>query len=173
MEQTKWYKVPEMLVALSALFIGVLTAVISIYSAYVDRAYARASVWPKLEVYRSFTKDTFSYVVFNRGTGPAIIQYAKVSVGERTIKRWNEIDIFSEITQSHLSSGTLSSEQTLTPILYEGDLVADILEFADSAPIDIELCYCSIYEDCWVVVRSVQAKPVSECSIKDEEAFMQ
>ena len=171
MEQTKWYKIPEMLVALSALFIGVLTAVISIYSAYVDRAYARASVWPKVEIYRSFSPDTFSYVVSNRGTGPAIIKYAKVSVGERFIKQWNEVDVFSKIGQSHISSITLPPEQTITPVIYEGDLVADIMELDKS--VGIELCYCSIYGDCWVVVRSVQTKPVSECSIKDEEAFMQ
>ncbi|MCW8108308.1 hypothetical protein OPS25_07355 [Alteromonas ponticola] len=39
-----WFKKPEMMVALSALFIGLITAGVSVYSAYVGRAYARASV---------------------------------------------------------------------------------------------------------------------------------
>ncbi|TQV74163.1 hypothetical protein FKG94_16270 [Exilibacterium tricleocarpae] len=171
MDQTKWYKSPEMLVALSALFIGVLTAIISIYSAYIDRAYARASVWPKLEIYRSFRGDTFSYVVANRGTGPAIIEYAKINVGEKIIKRWDEVDIFSKIGQSHISSVTLTPEQTVTPLLYEGDLVSDILELDKS--IGMELCYCSVYGDCWVVNRNNEAKPTGECFIKNEEAFIQ
>jgi hypothetical protein len=64
MEKIKLYKSPEMLVALSALFIGLLTAVISVYSAYVDREYARASVWPKLELSRSHNEKTFSYYVW-------------------------------------------------------------------------------------------------------------
>ncbi|UTA48390.1 hypothetical protein L1F30_02315 [Simiduia sp. 21SJ11W-1] len=37
MTNTPWYKNPEMLVALSALFIGLLTAVISIYSRLCSR----------------------------------------------------------------------------------------------------------------------------------------
>ena len=83
MEKQKWYKNPEMLIALTALFIGLITAFISIYSAYIDRAYAKASVWPKVEVFRSKGKDRFSYGVANRGTGPAIIKYVKVSIGKR------------------------------------------------------------------------------------------
>ncbi len=53
MKSNKWYTNPEMIVALSALLIGIVTAFTSVYSAYVDREYARASVWPrnsKLEV---------------------------------------------------------------------------------------------------------------------------
>ena len=53
MVKEKWYKNPEMIIALTALFIGLLTAFISIYSAYTDRAYAKASVWPKIEIFRS------------------------------------------------------------------------------------------------------------------------
>ena len=48
MTNLPWYKNPEMIVALSALIIGLVTAFTSIYSAYVDREYARASVWPRL-----------------------------------------------------------------------------------------------------------------------------
>ena len=63
MKNTKWYKNPEMIVALSALFIGLVTAFTSIYSAYVDREYARASVWPRLEIFSSQTH------VLNKLTG--------------------------------------------------------------------------------------------------------
>jgi hypothetical protein len=77
MVKEKWYKNPEMIIALTALFIGLLTAFISIYSAYTDRAYAKASVWPKIEISRSHNVDSFSYGVANKGTGPALIKYAK------------------------------------------------------------------------------------------------
>jgi len=68
-----------MLVAMSVLFISIVTAAVSIYSASTDRKYAKASVWPRLEIFRSFNSDkSFEYAVTNNGTGPAIIKYAKV-----------------------------------------------------------------------------------------------
>ena len=86
MDSIKWYKSPEMIVALSALIIGLVTAFTSIYSAYVDREYARASVWPRLEIFRSFNgNSSFSYGVSNNGTGPALIKYAKIQDGIKLV----------------------------------------------------------------------------------------
>lgn len=171
METTKWYKNPEMIVALSALFIGLITAVISVYSAYVDREYARASVWPKLELSRSHSGNEFSYGVANNGTGPAVIQYAKVSVDSKPIKRWSEVSAFSNIVQSHMSSITVPSEQVITPLQYRGELVSDLLKL--DKEVDIELCYCSIYQECWTVNRSNETQQVKQCKISSEEAFEQ
>ena len=71
----KWYKKPEMIVAFSALLISLITAAVSVYSAYVDRSYARASVWPRLELHRSFGSNHFNYGVTNSGNGPVSMDY--------------------------------------------------------------------------------------------------
>jgi hypothetical protein len=120
MDSIKWYKSPEMIVALSALLIGLVTAFTSIYSAYIDREYARASVWPKLEIFRSFNSNSFSYDVSNSGTGPALIKYAKVQDGSTYIKTWEEIELFKNIRQSHISNRTLSPQNSITPVIYKG-----------------------------------------------------
>ncbi|MFC3033356.1 hypothetical protein ACFOEE_12585 [Pseudoalteromonas fenneropenaei] len=36
MERRKWFMNPEMLIALTALFVGIVTAGISVYSAHID-----------------------------------------------------------------------------------------------------------------------------------------
>jgi len=113
MDSIKWYKSPEMIVALSALLIGLVTAFTSIYSAYVDREYARASVWPMLEIFRSFNGNSFSYGVSNNGTGPALIKYEKVKDGSKYIKTWKEIKPFQNIRQSHIGNRTLSPQTAL------------------------------------------------------------
>lgn len=173
MEKVKWYKNPEMIVALSALFLGFLTAVISIYSAYVDREYARASVWPKLELFRSYDGKAFLYGVANKGTGPAIIQQAKVIVGSKSIKEWSDVDMFavSGIIQSHISSTTVPSGQTVIPLHYQGEQISDILKL--DKEVSIELCYCSIYQECWTVNRSNETQQVKQCTINSEDAFQQ
>ncbi|MBU2893711.1 hypothetical protein KO495_10300 [Colwellia sp. D2M02] len=171
MDSIKWYKCPEMIVALSALLIGLVTAFTSIYSAYVDREYARASVWPRLEIFRSFNTNSFSYGVSNNGTGPALIKYAKVKDGSKYIKTWKEIKPFQNIRQSHISNRTLSPQNSITPVSYKGDNAKALVE-ADTS-ISIELCYCSIYEECWVIDRSNRPTAVEACFIDNKKIFLQ
>lgn len=171
MKSEKWYKNPEMIVALSALLIGLVTAFTSIYSAYVDREYARASVWPRLEIFRSFDDNSFSYSVSNNGTGPALIKYAKIKDGSKYIKTWKDIKPFEDTTQSHISNRTLSPQNRITPVSYKGD-DAKALVKADGS-ISIELCYCSIYEECWVADRSNRPTAVEACFIDNKQMFLQ
>lgn len=171
MDSIKWYKNPEMIVALSALLIGLVTAFTSIYSAYVDREYARASVWPRLEIFRSFDDNSFSYSVSNNGTGPALIKYAKIKDGSKYIKTWKDIKPFEDTTQSHISNRTLSPQNRITPVSYKGD-DAKALVKADGS-ISIELCYCSIYEECWVADRSNRPTAVEACFIDNKQMFLQ
>ncbi|CCQ10044.1 hypothetical protein PALB_9090 [Pseudoalteromonas luteoviolacea B = ATCC 29581] len=160
-----------MLVAFSALMIGLFTAIISVYSAYIDRQYARASVWPKLELYRSYSDSTFSYGIANKGIGPAIINYATVQVDGQFIKHWVDIPEFELITQSHFGTTTMIPGQELLPLKYKGADVVAIL--ALDKRIKIEICYCSIYDECWVTDRTMKTTSVSECSILPEHGFQQ
>ena len=171
MDKLKWYKNPEMIVALSALLIGLVTAFTSIYSAYVDRAYSRAAVWPKLEIFRNFSQNTFSYSVTNNGTGPALINYAKIKYGSKYNERWSDVKIFKGIRQSHISNRTLSPQSTITPLSYKGEDAKVFLTTAES--ISIELCYCSIYDECWVVDTRNYPVLIESCIVNEEQAFMQ
>ena len=112
----KWYKKPEMIVAFSALLISLITAVVSVYSAYVDRSYARASVWPRLELHRSFGESHFNYGVTNSGNGPALIKYAVVTYQSKPIKEWRDIPDFPVVSQSHISSRILSPQAQVKSI---------------------------------------------------------
>lgn len=166
-----WYKKPEMIVAFSALFLSIITTVVSIYSAYVDRSYARASFWPRVELFRSFGNDKFSYGITNSGNGPALIKYAKVQYKSAPIQRWRSIPNLPNFTQSHFGTRILSSQNHITPVLYKGPEVTKFLS-ADEF-VDIEICYCSIYEECWITDRRNDPKPINSCSIKEQERFLQ
>jgi len=166
------YRSPEMIIAMSALFISIVTAAVSIYSAATDRAYAKASVWPRLEIFRSFSSDkSFKYGVNNSGTGPALIKYAKVQYDSNIIKAWYDIPEFNKITQSHLGSRILPSQGNITPLSYKGEN-ANLFIAADKK-VSIELCYCSIYDECWVTDRSNQTKSVEQCVINEKDKFLQ
>jgi len=171
MESKKWYRNPEMIVALSALLIGLVTAFTSIYSAYVDREYAKASVWPRLEVFRSFGGNSFSYGISNSGTGPALIKYVTIKNDSTYIKMWKEIEAFKNIRQSHISNRTLSPQNSITPVSYQGDDAKELLK-ADEF-ISIELCYCSIYDECWVIDKNNRPESVAVCAMENKQIFLQ
>jgi len=171
MGSLKWYRNPEMIIASSALFIGLVTAFTSIYSAYVDREYARAAVWPRLEIHRSFGPDSFSYSVSNSGTGPALIKYAKIKHNSVFIKRWSDLNVVENITQSHLGNRTLSPQNMITPLSYKGDKAKVLLRVDES--IKIELCYCSIYDECWLVDRNNRPISIDSCVVRENEIFLQ
>ncbi|WP_068547721.1 hypothetical protein [Thalassotalea crassostreae] len=166
-----WYQKPEMIVALSALLISIVTAIVGIYSAYIDRSYARASVWPRVEIYRSFSGDKFEYGVTNSGNGPALIKYAVVEYNSKAIKTWSEVPKLGNYSQSHISTKILSPQNIINPISYRGENIEAYLT-ADKS-IDIELCYCSIYDECWLTSRVNEPIVVDSCVVDESKAFTQ
>ncbi len=175
MEDRAWYKQPEMIIALSALLISLVTAAVSIYSAYVDRSFAKASMWPRLEIARSYSGGgefgSFSYQVGNSGNGPAIIRFAKVQYDGKPVQLWRDIPNFDRFTQSHIGNRILSSQNIVKPIDYKGNNAEQFLE--SDAFVSIEICYCSIYEECWLVSRSNEPLEIDECRIDEKERFLQ
>jgi len=167
----KWYKKPEMVVAFSALLISIITAVVSVYSAYIDRAYARASVWPRLELAKSFGSKNFELLITNSGTGPALIKYAKIEYDGKTIKKWLDIPNIPNFTQSTINTRILSSQNTIKPIVYSGERKSDFLNIDKS--LAITLCYCSIYNECWVTNKNNNPQEAESCDIREEDKFLE
>lgn len=172
------FKNPEMIIAGSALIVSLITAFASIYSAFIDRAYARSSVWPRLEIHRSYDGSGayFSYGVNNKGTGPAVIKYAKLSYNDKVLKSWPEyLQMRSGRavghTQSHIGSKVLSAGESIKPLETRDKEVATLL--ADEDGLQIELCYCSIYDECWLTDRTNTPTPVAQCTIDDKLRFLQ
>lgn len=174
MKKVAWYKKPEMIVALSALLISVVTTLIGIYSTMIDRSYARASVWPRVELYRSFSpeKGLFSYGVMNNGTGPAVIKYAKITYNDKSVKKWPDFIAASSLVQSNISTRILPSQANISAVTIKDKVyITEMLKM--DKQVEIELCYCSIYDECWLADRSNQPKEIEQCEISDDERFVQ
>ncbi|OIQ46527.1 MAG: hypothetical protein BM565_11215 [Gammaproteobacteria bacterium MedPE] len=163
MTSKAWYKKPEMIVALSALVVSLVTTVVSIYSATTDRAYAKASVWPRIEIYPNYSggSQVFSFSVKNNGTGPAIVKHALISYADKPIKVWRDIPELPDVRQSHISTRILSPQQQVEPIRITGMKRSQFIKLEKE--IKITLCYCSIYEECWLTDRSNNPVKVKQC----------
>ena len=182
MEKRAWYQSPEMIIGLSALVVSLVAVFVGIYSAYIDREYARASVWPRLEIYRSFSSqaEKFEYGVSNSGTGPAIINFVKVAEQGNAIKYWRELTIFQQenvfFTQSQIGNRIIPTQQTVKPLQISGkskiEKLADFIAL-ETKNISIQICYCSIYDECWLTDRTNNPAPVNECKLGEQARFLQ
>ncbi|NMP31290.1 hypothetical protein HII17_06930 [Thalassotalea sp. M1531] len=179
MENKAWYKSPEMIVGLSALTVSLVAVFVGIYSAYIDRAYARASVWPRLEIFRSYSgkAETFEYGVTNSGTGPAKIKYVVIKYNDKAIQYWRDIDALSakdvNFTQSFISNRIISPLQVVNPI--KATTASSMIDFinTESQYVSIDICYCSIYDECWLIDRKNAPANIEECVISEKERFLQ
>lgn len=172
------FKNPEMIIAGSALLVSLITAFVSIYSAYTDRSYARASVWPRLELFFNYIEEEyFAWGVTNKGTGPALIRYARLTYEGQPIRSWPEYLTLRtgrpvQHTQSFIYSRVVSAGETVKA-LHTTDMEAAKLIVADNN-LEIEICYCSVYNECWLIGNSsLEPKAISHCQIDEALRFMQ
>ena len=179
--QHKWYQKPEMIIGLSALMVSLVAVVVSVYSAYIDRAYARASVWPRLTLSKSdYYKDglpIYEYRIENAGTGPAVIKYAYVSADGTYFSRWSQVfEHFNleveNVTQSHISSRVVPAGKSFAAQYTNNTEFMPLWRRIDSK-IDIEICYCSIYNECWQVDRRTPPQEIAACTVDTTKAFRQ
>lgn len=179
LQKAKWYQKSDMIVALSAIVVSVAAVGVGVYSAYIERSFARASTWPHLEVFRSFNYEPalYSLLVNNQGTGPAIIHYAILEQDGAQYVSWNAWveDQFpvpqSYFTQSHIGSRVLSTGQSVTVFTTTAPDLARAIRKADD--VNLTLCYCSVYEECWLTDRSNKKQDVDDCDLPDQDIFSQ
>ncbi|MEL7312588.1 MAG: hypothetical protein AAFN07_13835 [Pseudomonadota bacterium] len=164
---TRWYQKSEMIAAMSALVVSVVAVVVAVYSAWIDRSFARASTWPYIEMFRSYNASSLSFGVANRGTGPAIIRYAVLEHDGRAYSTWAQW-LAAEFAvpetgfvQSHISTRVLSPEQHIDVLVLNDSDVAR--EIAQSDGTVMTVCYCSVFDECWLTGQQNQPKPVDHC----------
>jgi len=153
---------PEMLVGLSAVFIGVCALVVSLYEASLMREEQRASVLPIIELARShYTKEDspdkwrLSLHAENVGIGPALIGDFRVTVDGKAHPTWRSAftallgdDVQLSYGQSTINGRTIPADRMITMFeLSNTEIATDIMANFDR--LNFEACYCSVFDECW------------------------
>ncbi len=168
---------PEMVMAISALVVSLVTAAATIHSAYTSRAYARASLWPSLGAGVSFNETGFRFLLMNRGTGPALIQSMRVQYDGKPIQSWQQLlnqfdpNFSGSWGSSFASHVTLPANQMLEALTVKDKTLARQMYDA-SDKLKIEVCYCSVYDECWTTSDIIQQNQlVEQCPSRTEWSF--
>ncbi|MEM1270744.1 MAG: hypothetical protein AAGI08_11940, partial [Bacteroidota bacterium] len=193
----RWYQNAEMVVALSALVLSLCGISVAIYEASLIRQAQRASVWPNIEVGASLRSESVSLWVNNSGVGPARIQSAALMYEGETLRNWEDLirtlglpalgeGMGQSFYQSMISGRVLPPGDPETIFSIDGSQTPELAQTMNQlreavldGRADVQVCYCSVYEECWVsslsklvsrttgesIVNPVE--PVERCSPED------
>jgi len=167
----KWWKDPEMITALSAVLLGVVALVIGAYQAKVSSDQRAASVWPYLSVSRfSLEGQEYGFTLTNKGVGPALIKSMEVTVNGKNVPGWSsaframlneKIDIPS--IYSSTNKAVVAVQEKIKMVdLKNKEIIKKVQSTEDN--IEIKICYCSIFKDCWLTGRGIETVDVKSCN---------
>ncbi len=158
------FRQPEMIVAMAAIVLSICGLFIALYEASIARRAERASVWPHVEVAASVQGTSVEIFVRNTGVGPARIRAANVSHNGTVLDGWPELlgslDVDSSSIKRSYSviNGRVLGVESAPEVIFAVDVRAEGGEpdgprrlataiFDNS--VDVTLCYCSVYDECW------------------------
>ena len=178
MNSSPWYKKTEMIIGLSALVVSLVAVCVGVYSAYLDRAFARASIWPKIEIHSlySSSQKKFIYRIENVGTGPALIKHTKIKYKSEVIRNWEELAQLlgqksSTFSTAAIGSRVLPALAIINPLISEDEGFAEALSNQRSS-INIEICFCSVFNQCWLTKPDDKTEMVEYCEVDADEMFL-
>ncbi|MBT8078504.1 MAG: hypothetical protein KJO31_07990 [Gammaproteobacteria bacterium] len=180
---SRWLARPETLVALSALLLSLCGLFVAVYEASLMRKSERASVWPFVQVSPSLTDERIAVWVQNTGVGPARVQAASLQLNNETVARWSEllealpargdVDTYESMLNGRvLPAG--SEPEDVFRLLRDGSennraLAAAFWTLIREGDLDLTVCYCSVYDECWIASLQDTIRPERDTSLQSVE----
>jgi hypothetical protein len=179
--------------AITALVFSALALFVAILELRAARDQFNADVWPYLQLSVDANNSGAAVTLSNRGLGPGIIRSARLVNADGSVvvnldapsrEQWAQfLDDESGVSVSGtwtvgraISPGEdvqitrlMANEEAIDSGDIEGLMTArDVLEIFISHP--IEICFCSITQDCWIERSDSLAgpQPVDHCPIPEE-----
>jgi hypothetical protein len=146
-----------------ALAVSVFALAISAYQTRLMQSQARAAVWPYLTQGSTYAHDddtgSFVWLVENNGVGPAKVESVSLALDGKPMRNWKEalaalgVSGKTQLSLTRLSGEvippSLNRETGIPLIRVDGREIAELLQGAQ-ARFRMDICYCSVYDDCWL-----------------------
>lgn len=165
------------LIGLAALVVAVAAVFVSAYTAYLERRHQRLSVIPRLDVSFYYNSTGAGWQLSNDGLGPAHIVWVEALLDGVPQPDWPAVLAAMRIKSTAPYTFTVPTIDSLRNVGPATLLWADdptlAQELVDAEPrFNLRICYCSLYEECWVMSRGKEhRRPVSSCDPTPEVLF--
>ncbi|HEY2396650.1 MAG TPA: hypothetical protein VGH81_11830 [Rudaea sp.] len=163
--------------SLAALAISVLALAVGAYQTRLMQTQARASVWPYVVIGLDYAekgeRSGFDLHVQNNGVGPALVRSVQVRFDGKPIGHWPELfdalklhgtvaAVLQGLRGIVIPPSTNRNTDVTAIAIAQPDAAKAVFESRTRLAIDI--CNCSIYDDCWVAhwLKS-RPEPVAAC----------
>jgi hypothetical protein len=146
--------------------VGVFIAVLALYAALTESAAVRqqtsAAVWPFVQIttadFDSGDRAGFALSVTNAGVGPALVHSMRVVIDGEPMHDWAHVVARlggtpdDQVERNSVSNRVLSPGQKVDLIATTSPALARAFHAVVGNPENsVSLCYCSIFDDCWLV----------------------
>lgn len=171
----------DAILAISAIFISLVSVILGIENAVAMRQLVAANSWPFVNVGVSNGNAeggaALDLLIQNKGVGPAKIRSLEVFYdgkpmqGEDALLRAMTGDKPIPVVRSRVVGSVLSADEAVNFLSVPEQSVesADLLQLAHlSENITLRACYCSAFDECWVTDRTVKpatTEEVDECPV--------
>lgn len=176
--------ITQTVLALVGIFLGSVALYAALNESDAVRKQLQASVWPHVEITRFYNgvggAERVDYIVTNSGIGPARIVSVKVRFDGVEQQSWREIvRRLTERSEVGISNDDIAA--TVIPAGRQVVMMSVTEEFGgleatrglrdayDQQRLTIEICYCSVFDECWVRMADAHnATPIARCPAHDE-----
>jgi hypothetical protein len=176
-----------LLVSVLALTLGIYQARLMNEQTRLMQGQARASVWPYISIGYSISdsgeKLGYTWEISNDGVGPARIESVTFTLDGASLHRWRDVfqklfgdapvpATYSQIYGKVLAPGT--NRETTIEAVHIQDIEQAKIFFRAQDRMDMTICYCSVYDDCWVAHRKQpEVQAVARCDTAGTIQFEQ
>jgi hypothetical protein len=172
----------DRILSVSAVVAAAAAVLVSVYQAQLARAQQKAAAWPYVTQGNSMVRgQPYRWLVQNAGVGPARVRSFEVLVDRRPQRTWSQAvralsgDADPGLVYSHLGRGSvILPGATVEALVLPADEPATMRFYVGAQTrLAGRLCYCSVYDDCWVADSDApEPTPVPACTLVDSaQAF--
>ena len=144
---------------------GVFTGAVALYAALNESAAVRrqseAAVWPIIQLYTSdfITEEAAEFKVSlgNTGVGPGRMEAMRVRIDGVAVRDWPHVvalvagETDARISKSSVANRVIAAGETVDLFtVADPALVAAMTQRAATGAAEIDYCYCSIFDACWL-----------------------
>lgn len=182
----------QTLLSLAGVFVGGVALYAALTESQAVREQTAASVWPYVQMMMTDTdiddRASFALSFTNVGVGPARIGSARLVVGGRVYRSWQQVadiglpagagSLGESWGKTSLTGRVLAPGESVTAFSTDQrELALAMQKSVYAGATNFSFCFCSIFDQCWVKGGSDRlvtdpVVPVDECPDYGEEAFL-
>jgi hypothetical protein len=157
-----------------ALVISIFAFFISIINAYETRQHNRLSLRPYLQINFIINETGLGWTILQTGLGIAIVKTFEVTVDGKPVTGWKNLFQTLNIPTEKIGvkynilykGNALMPKTTSSNLLWIPPNSTAVTLAQNANRIEIKVCYCSIYEECWLTSSESTSNEIPQNKVR-------